>query len=281
MFVNNVLKNQYPIRNQYNQQNRINRINTNAILRNSGLTDKISFTGGAEILGKYYAALAKYSNVGNVDILYIKRFLSRPRAQIILFKNNVATPFLQALDSLEANIKAFKIKKPFWINLDLKAELFYHFREVISQSPELQNLRIKGILGQGKHNTAFLTEDNRVIKLSYDKPNFPDENHFIEGVDVPIHKRYIIQLKGGKKVYAVLEDFTEIAYVHYLHDPMAMENYNHDIAELRKKIEAKNHLYEILDIRARNLESMEQTGFIGDTLYLFDHGCIQGRRLAS
>lgn len=240
-----------------------------------GLSHRTAVKPANTIIRAYLKNLEHYhnNNLPGINMLYKLIDPYAVHSPVILFKE--ITPFDKSLDFLTKTVS--KIKE---LQSHKKTALPFKFKEIESENFELYkkaidtgiipNFRIKGMIGQGRDSTAFLTSDNKVIKLSL-KPNFPDEDTFVEGIEIPILARYIAENVDGKgtRVYGVLEELTEVLS---LRDPSSRE-FEAYANEINRRLEKINPDYELQDDNAL------QFGFIGNKLFLIDHQCIRDRKL--
>lgn len=141
---------------------------------------------------------------------------------------------------------------------------------------DIPNLNIKGLMGYGSFSSAFLTSDNKILKLS-ECPIYPKDKNFIKGVDVPMYAKYASHM-DKKNVYGLLEAFTEVANIKLLNDDLAESKFNQAWDKLNQELKSKTDYDFTLDFN-KSQSSMRQMGFIGDTPYLIDTECVMGRPL--
>lgn len=235
-----------------------------------GLCNQTSISSGERIFQKYLTTLEHYRAIPGVSILYSKE--SKCVANIMLFDKPLkiakALDFLKnkiaELDSLEEYRPS---SLPFFFCL--REQNFDVFKEAIAKG-DIPNLEIKGIIGQGRHSTAFLTCDNKVLKLAI-KPNFPDNKYFMEGIDVPIYDRYIARkvMSGKYNVYGALEGLAEVFPI----KDITNNEYFNIYSYFGTKTKAINEDYSLQDFCAF------QVGVINGKHYIIDHECVVGRPL--
>lgn len=238
-------------------------------------------TDSAEsILQKYMGKLDHFDGVSDVKILYNKNM---PEEQFPAFLLKKPMEFKKALDFLSSKIKEFRLSNPPFDRLAYHDD-FELFKEAI-ENGGIPNISIKGIIGQGKWSTAFLTSDNKVIKLS-SHPHFPAKEHFIEGLDVPIYDRYIVPVSNGKTIYGATNPLTKVGFIKF--NPLEVKDLieygkSWDIldARLTKENKTKGKYYCWDDFCKSKKISTRQMGFIGDKGYLLDSACVWGRPLAT
>lgn len=248
----------------------------------SSLTQKIEFTGGklgslligekavnGEIIQAYTRNLLEYEEVHGSKVLFKPGSRVSGTSPTILFNGNKS--FNSSLDILEELSRRYNQDIQNGVPVDfqnIRTSEFDVFRRAMDLG-QIPKFKIRGMIGQGKDSIALLTSDNQIIKLST-KPNFPAKE--IEGIDVPIHGKYIIQNVDGRgtNVYAVLEDFTEslsLREVSYDEMDAIEEQINEQLARI-------NPNYHLVDVGPEQF-GMDKNGKI----YLIDHQCIGCRKL--
>lgn len=221
-----------------------------------------SFTG----LNSVLSGLEKHSFEG------VSVYRQPPlRSRIILLDD--AKKISEALDILSEKIKTLSKNKT--IKLEIFTDQFKTYKHFIDHGllPEIENISIKGIVGQGSSSTAFLTSDNKVIKLSR-APIFPSSKDFIEGMDAPIFRCFKARTLLHS-VYGVIEPYLEPAILRGSFN--MKESYkiiNSNIAKLKEVNKSRGTKYRIQDF------NWQQIGFDENgTYYFLDHQCIQNRPL--
>lgn len=250
--------------------------------RSNVLQDQLHFTGLCNqalihsehpALKAYLTKLDHHREIPGFTILskYEKSTDTRIHPPVILFdtpkKFDKALDLLGTLiDRLQKSMEDNEISLQF--SMEQSCLPFNLFKKAVEEG-KIPNFNIKGFMGRGDYNAAFLTADNNIIKLS-SNPNFPDK--IIEGVEVPIYARYIADNVGreDEKVYGVLEELTETAPLRGI----GREELEAIFQTMNGKLAKINPDYYIHD------DHDMQIGFIGNTPYLIDHGCITNRLLA-
>lgn len=270
------------------RQNANNQINFTPIEYNS-LQSQLNFKGtinktlirtpidsGSEVLSAYFKKLHPYKLPG-ITILS-KQEGARNAAQVFILNERMKlSDSMRFFDELIKAIKTYGQEFPL-SGCDFFRGNFRSFNEAITRQ-EIPDVNVKGIIGTGYSSTAFLTSDNKVLKLSVN-PNFPSKEHFVSDVDVPIFQRYVAHTTTGKPIFGVLEALTECAKLRF------DKTKNQDILNfqeiwdfLNRKLRVKTTYNFGSDFERDNPISIKQVGFIGDTPYLIDHECIENRLL--
>jgi hypothetical protein len=241
-------------------------------LRNTGivkLQNEVIHSNISPTLNKYFEKLNHFE---------------RPDATILYKKNNeidleliiLKTPdlFNNALETLRKNIK--HPPKNIASKLSLHDEFFDNYIQISKKVPALQKTYIKGIAGQGMSSTAFLTNNDEILKLSF-CPLFPSEKNFAHGVEIPIIDRYKVKLDDGTMVYGMKEKFAEVGSIRN----MSIDEYNNVWDQLNYNLKQVNPKYTFCDFKRNNLNYRMQLGFVEDVPYLLDHECIDRRHLVT
>lgn len=231
---------------------------------------------GDPILQTYLDKLKCFNKSSQVKILYNTN-IQEYQHPMFLFREPMK--FDNALDFLTNQINEFN---PFTlpVKTTINHNNFDLYREAIINGG-IPNVPIKGVIGQGASNTAFLFE-NYVIKLST-LPHFPAEEHVIRGLDIPICKngRYVVPVcSGTKKVYGSITPLKELAAVRFdLANPQ-------DLAEFNKHYDAlsdillkagKNYVFD--DFPRGKEKALWQMGIAGNKPCLLDSTSVVGRPL--
>lgn len=282
MFVNRI--NQINYTNNKKDLDRPSLANVNQSRNSTALQSQLNFIGICNrpllhsdnpTLNAYLTRLDHYDEIPGVTILskYIKATDTRIHPPVILF--DAPKKFDKAIDSLTSLIDSLQEKKDenemsLQFSMDYNYLPFSLFKKAVEEG-KIPNFDIKGLMGRGDYNAGFLTTNDNIIKLS-DNPNFPDKETYIEGVEVPIYARYIADSVGvGKeKVYGVLEELVETAALRGI----GYEELGDIFQTMNQKLAKINPDYYISD------DHDMQIGFIGNTPYLIDHGCVAFRPLA-
>ena len=212
-----------------------------------------------KLLDKLSAQMKHFELTKNMTLLRVKNSNKDNTTPIILLKTPMK--FYDSLNTL--GLSGYHSKTS-----------FEEYKEAIQKTPDLKNTSILGIVGQGTSSTAFLSESGNVIKLSK-YPNFPSPKEFIKNLEVPILKRYIVDLQNGQKIYGAEEMFAEDATIRGI----SLEEYNKIFDKFSETLKNANPNYSFKDFFYNNFIYFDQLGFVNDTPYLIDHECIRGREL--
>lgn len=176
------------------------------------------------------------------------------------------------IDNFGFNLKDIPFSSDVLVAPDDKMELWIYrtsfdfYKQGIEQVPELKDIPIKGIIGQGGSSTCFLTTDNTVLKLSEFR-NFPLSDEFIEGVDIPV--------LGSKVINTPLELF--VAHVPFAEEASLIDTPLNDFLKIRQdfyqKIKKINPNYNFHDFNDTE-GARAQVGFVDGQPYLLDPQCI-------
>lgn len=295
MLLNLIQPNIIPVRVSCNkQQSRnpaISAYQSDVLCLQQKVNKQVSFTSAIQVLER----LEKHRPVEGISVLVAKHDLV---SKIILFDE--AKKFGETITFLKEKILEIK-KTDYGNNIpgynagSLWTRGLDTYKEAIEQDKlkGLKDVQIKGIVGQGGYSTAFLTSDNKVIKLSTN-PIFPKPEDMIEGVDVPIEERYMAEVSPYNYVYGLKEQFLEVACLrkNFLFDDFCK------VEKLfNKKLKAHNKQhgliaaikYFIAKIQGKAKEyklafdfGSHQIGIAEDgKIYLLDHQCIENRPLVS
>lgn len=247
----------------------------------TSLQAQLNFMGGinkplvntsSSLLGEYFKKMNHYK-FNDVTMLY--KGQKNPWSGIILF--NKPVPFTEALPRLTKNIEEIggsksKIEKMY---LFLHGEDFKFFEDAIEHNDKLKDIPIKGIIGQGLSSTAFLTDQDEVIKLSR-VPIFPDLKEIIKDVEIPIKEIYFSKTDKSGMIYGMKEPLVENTLVRDVSDG----EYKEIWTDFYQKIKKENSEYEFeSDFSLDDSTCSKQLGFIADKPYLIDHQCIKFRPL--
>lgn len=236
---------------------------------------------GAVILRKYLGKFVHFYDIPGVSILYNSTL---PKCQKPLVLLNEATEFNRALKLLSRKVDKINNLYTIPYTSNLSREKFILYRSAIGEG-KIPDKSIKGIIGQGRFSTAFLEPNYTVSKLSR-IPNFPAKKHFIEGVDLPIYDRKIVTI-GNTIIHYVHNPLVELASTKFdPSNPKDLEEFGKYWDILNDNLKKYNNIYGTnysfgVDFKRSDPESMRQMGFIGDTPYLIDYQCIDGRPLAA
>lgn len=234
-------------------------------VNNCALVNHLNKPSGS-ILEKYFQKLGNYK-MSDFTILY-RNSNEREPAKSIIFDSPKL--FDEGIDMLEHYIKAVPRHEKFYSDFDRFD--FKYYQDALNKLPKLKQEKIVGMIGQGNSNTAFLTQDEIIIKCSL-YPNFPSKKNFIEDVDAPILERYIIQKPEVENVYIMKSPLTEEATLRNL----TIEEYNKIWTDFYAKIKKVDPNYTFHDFDYGNIDGARQVGFIDDKPYLFDHETIKNR----
>ena len=218
------------------------------------------------VLDNYLAKFAVI-NDENLNVFFDPSSASK-QTKCILFKEPMDFP-----DALELlGEKLYHIKNNYNFLHTLSSDKCNKFKSMCQHLPELQKTQIKGVIGSGCSNTAFLPADDKIIKLSL-WPSYPTEKYFIDTVEVPIIERYFFDNSNGLKVYGVKELLCEPASSNNLTEL----EYTKIWDDFNQKIQINNPKYSFTDFHRDDISDCKQIGFINNKPYLVDHGCIYGR----
>jgi len=226
---------------------------------------KLVEKSGTSILDKYFEKLNRF-DLPEATILHKKE----GAADLELMILNTPLHFNEALEALSKNIKKIEDNPLF----ELHDFYFDHYQQACQKNHKLQKTLIKGIAGQGLSSTAFLTTEGEIIKLTFE-PLCPHRQHFAKKVEIPILDKYKEKLDDGSIVYGIKEQFTEVGSIRN----MTLKQYNKIWDTLHDELKRVNPKFDFCDFKRNNLDYRMQLGFIEDTPYIIDHGCISGRPL--
>ena len=226
---------------------------------------KLVEKSGTSILDKYFKKLNRF-DLPEATILHKKD----GAADLELMILNTPLPFNEAIEALSKNIKKIEDNPLF----EIHDFYFDHYQQACQQNHKLQKTIIKGIAGQGMSSTAFLTNKDEIIKLTFE-PLCPHRQHFAKKVEIPILDRYKETLADGSIVYGIKEVFTEVGSIR----DMTLKKYNKIWDMLHDELKRVNPKFDFCDFKRNNLDYRMQLGFVDDTPYVIDHGCISGRPL--
>ncbi|MDD3436501.1 MAG: hypothetical protein PHC64_05035 [Candidatus Gastranaerophilales bacterium] len=150
------------------------------------------------------------------------------------------------------------------VDLCLYHTSFDYYLKAIRKQPELKDIQIRGIIGQGGSSTAFLTANNTVVKLSPFR-NFPLEKAFIEEVDIPVLDSYVIDTPP-LELYVAHVPFAKEASILGVSDEDFLGIFN----QFRQKI---NPYSFDIDFGPEACHK-KQVGFLAGKPYLLDPECI-------
>lgn len=243
---------------------------------------------GVDILNEYKDRLKYFDKILGITVFYNTKASGYQDPVILL---DEVMPLRDALKFLKTKIDNNIRKFPFDSNSN-NSSCFETYKEAIRYDG-IPNMPIYGIMGSGRHSTAFLTYENieniNVIKLST-KPNFPDEKHFIQGLDVPIldNGRFIVPISDNKKIYGELNPLRLESSVRFdKRNPNDLAEFDKywdilkDILVKYNKEKGTNYRYRDFWRSDSILSSVKQMGLEGDVPCLLDHECIVGRPLAA
>ena len=172
---------------------RNNRDSLQAQLNFMGAINKTLVHSPSSVLDKYLNGMHHYK-FEDATILCTQEE-GEVFSKIVLFDKPIG--FIDAILFLDQHIYSFKHSKKQGLNLDLEPWHFCKYNKALSSYTALKNAPIKGIIGQGRSSTAFLTAKNDVIKLSVE-PLYPLPGKLINGVDLHILDTYLMP-KGKSK----------------------------------------------------------------------------------
>lgn len=257
-------------------------VNTDALstqLSFMGLFNRpILTTSGENVLKGFYQRTLPHKITGGF-ILYKQSLAKIDWSKTLIFDNEMS--FIDSLDYLRATIENARYNVLDHSRVRMHGRLcdFETFKEAaLVPNSFLSKLKIKGMIGQGAYSTAFLTSDNKLLKLSL-KPNFPSTENFVEGVDIPIFERHIIQLpQRNENVFGAIEALAEPGEVRC--EGMQENEFGKYWDMLNRNLRQHSNWHFSSDFKRTDPYSIRQVGFIGKTPYLIDHECIANRPLA-
>lgn len=247
----------------------LNALGSDVFVRNN----RISFTGSCDFAVSFFEESARNGN--------LREYNSIPGARVFCKKGKeygrillLDTPvkFEEAIEKLGDIIQKYKWQ----YNNELKNDNFEFYKQAVRKFPDLQDLQIKGIVGQGAYCTTFLTTEGTVIKFST-SPLFPKKKEMIKGVDSKILERYTKIIDEYCTVYGAKEPFLRDASIMDIPQQQFEEIYD----RFKKIIKECNKRYSFpMDFRKDERETLAQIGFDeNDVPYLVDHQCVVGRWL--
>ena len=222
------------------------------------------------ILNEYFQKMNHYK-FNDVTMLYKGK--ENPWAGILLLDKSI--PFPEALPHLTKNIDEIESSAMGDMYLFLQGADFKFFEDAITHNDKLKDISIKGIIGQGLSSTAFLTDQDEVIKLSR-VPIFPALKDVVRDVEIPIKDIYYSKTETSGMIYGMKEPLVENTLVRDVSDG----EYKEIWTDFYKKIKKENPEYEFeADFSSDDPTCSKQIGFIADKPYLIDHQCIKNRPL--